>query len=148
MRVTHRNRQTWICNRTNLRGRRKRGWGRGRGRKALKGKGKGALPSIHNSPPFFPIPYPLFTHVYCYLPLQRNYKKRWVWSSGWTLSCMGLLLLTVTDISTTFAEVIFRVEVSCITRQLMVLYSGCWPDWSIKWRCYFLLVGLSVKSWY
>ena len=74
MRVTHCKRKTWICNRTNLRGRRKRGWGRGRGRKARKGKGNGALPSIHNSPPFFPIPYPLFTHVYCYLLLQRNYK--------------------------------------------------------------------------
>ena len=28
---------------------------------------------------------------------------------------MGLLLLTVTDVSTTFAVVIFRVKVSCIT---------------------------------
>ena len=28
---------------------------------------------------------------------------------------MGLLLLTVTDVSTTYAVVIFRVKVSCIT---------------------------------
>ena len=38
----------------------------------------------------------------------------WVWSSGWMYSWIVLLLLTVTDISTTCAVVIFRVKVSCI----------------------------------
>ena len=38
----------------------------------------------------------------------------WVWSCGWTQSCIGLLLLTVTDVSTTSAVVIFRVNVSCM----------------------------------
>ena len=37
-------------------------------------------------------------------------KVGWVWSSGWTLSWIGLLLLTVTDVSTTAAVVIFRVK--------------------------------------
>ena len=39
----------------------------------------------------------------------------WVWSSGRTQSWIGLLLLTVTGVSTTCAVVIFRVKVSCIT---------------------------------
>ena len=39
-------------------------------------------------------------------------KVGWVWSSGWTQSWIGL---TVTDVSTTCAVVIFRVKVSCIT---------------------------------
>ena len=34
---------------------------------------------------------------------------------GWTYSWIGLLLLTVTDVWTTCAVVIFRVKVSCIT---------------------------------
>ena len=42
-------------------------------------------------------------------------KVGWVWSSGWTKSWIGLLLLTVTDVSTTFTVVILRVKVSCIT---------------------------------
>ena len=53
--------------------------------------------------------------------------------SGWTRSWIGLLL-TVTDVSTTCGEVIFRVNDSCI-RQLMVLNSAHWPDWSLKSRC-------------
>ena len=35
--------------------------------------------------------------------------------SGWTWLWIGLLLLTVTDVSRTCAVVIFRVKVSCIT---------------------------------
>ena len=46
---------------------------------------------------------------------RSHFKVGWVWSSWWTLSWIGLLLLTVTDISTTCALVIFRVKVSCIT---------------------------------
>ena len=42
-------------------------------------------------------------------------KVGWVWSSGWTWSWIGLLLVTVTDVSTTCAVVTFRVKVSCIT---------------------------------
>ena len=42
-------------------------------------------------------------------------KVGWVWSSGWTKSWMGLLLLTVIDVSTACAVVICRVKVSCIT---------------------------------
>ena len=53
--------------------------------------------------------------VLCFL---INYLSKkiigWVWSSGWTLSWIGLLLLTVTDVSTTCAVVIVRVKVSCI----------------------------------
>ena len=39
-------------------------------------------------------------------------KVGWVRSSGWTLSWIGLLLLTVTDVSTTYAVVIFRGKVN------------------------------------
>ena len=42
-------------------------------------------------------------------------KVGWVWSSGWTLSWIGLFLLTVTDVSSTCGVVIFGVKVSCIT---------------------------------
>ena len=38
-----------------------------------------------------------------------NYSVGWVWSSGWSCSWIGLLLLTVTDVLTTCAVVIFRV---------------------------------------
>ena len=56
------------------------------------------------------------------------------WMSSW----IELLLLTVTDGSTTCAIVTFRVNVS---RQ-----SGYWPDWSIKSRR--SIIGrLLVKPW-
>ena len=38
-----------------------------------------------------------------------------VWSSGWMQSWIGLLLLTVSEVSTTCAVVILRVKVRCIT---------------------------------
>ena len=44
-----------------------------------------------------------------------SYKVGWAWLSGWTWSWIGLLLLTVTDVSKTFAVVIFKVQVRCIT---------------------------------
>ena len=51
-----------------------------------------------------------------FLNLQVISKVGWVWSSGWTKSWINQpLLLTVTDVSTTCAVVIFRVKVSCIT---------------------------------
>ena len=54
---------------------------------------------------------------------------------------IGLLLLTVTDVSTTCAVVMFRVKKWLVSRQLMVLNSGYWPDWSIKSRCYWSSVS-------
>ena len=37
-------------------------------------------------------------------------KVGWVWSSRWTYSWIGLFLLTVTDVLTTWVVVIFRVK--------------------------------------
>ena len=48
-------------------------------------------------------------------PSPTFLKVGWVWSSGWTWSWIGLLLLTVSEVSTTCAVVIFIVKVSCIT---------------------------------
>ena len=61
----------------------------------------------------------------------------------WMLSWIELLLLIVTNGSTTCAIVTFRVKVS---RHFMVFNSGYWPDWSIKWRR--SIIGrLLVKPW-
>ena len=51
-------------------------------------------------------------------PLVTAFAVGWVWSSGWTQSWIGLLLLTVTDVSTTFAVVFFRVKVLPLTATL------------------------------
>ena len=71
-------------------------------------------------------------------------KVGWVWSSGWTWSWIGLLLLTVTDVSTTCAVVIFRVKVSCITSVDGIIL------WLLIWLVnYFamLLVVCQFKPW-
>ena len=54
--------------------------------------------------------WPLNENIFHY---SEMLKVSWVWSSGCTQSWRGLLL-TVTDVSTTCAVVIFRVKVSCI----------------------------------
>ena len=55
---------------------------------------------------------------------------------------IGLLLLTVTEVSTTCAVVIFRVKVSCIMSvDGIILWLLILLHWSITLRCYWLSVS-------
>ena len=65
----------------------------------------------------------------------------WVWSSMRTQSWIGLLLLTVTGVSTTCAVVIFRVKVSCITS-----VDGIIP-WFFIWLINYIAMLLVTSFW-
>ena len=64
----------------------------------------------------------------------------WVWSSRWNYSWIhvGLLLLTVTDVPTTCAVVIFWVKVSCITSLDGIIL------WLLTWLVNYVMMLLAV----
>ena len=65
----------------------------------------------------------------------------WVWSSERTQSWIGLLLLTVTGVSTTCAVVIFRVKVSCITSVDGIIL------WLFIWLINYVAMLLVTSFW-
>ena len=72
-------------------------------------------------------------------------KVGWVWSSGWTQSWIGLLLLTVTDVSTTCGVVIFRVKVSCTTSEKQKMFNPIYSSLSLSIRASFRVTNTFFK---